>query len=231
MPSAAARYRTHAIPPGPWPLAAHPAPCDGDRMDLIELLRRAADPTEAVLARLTNAEHDRPTPCPEMTAAQVASHLIGGLRAFAVVGRGGTLSFDASLDPDLTSDQPAAAFRAAVDEMLAAFAGAERLGATYPMPWGPTTGSQLVGFELIETVVHGWDLARGLGIDLGVDDEVAQATLDGARMWVDDSVRVPGMFGPEVAIDDGTPLDRLVAFLGRDPKWRASSADPAPGRA
>ena len=87
------------------------------------------------------------------------------------------------------------------------------------MPWGPTTGVQLLGFELIETVVHSWDIARGLGVELPVDDDVVRATLAGARLWVDDSVRVPGMFGPEIPVSDVPPLDELVAYLGRDPRW------------
>lgn len=213
------------IPPGPWPLSTSNASCDGDRMDLIELLRRAADSTEAVLARISPADHHRPTPCPEMTVVQVASHLVGGLRAFAVVGEGGSLSFDSSLDPDLVSDAPATVFRSAVDQLMTVFSAPARLEASYEMPWGPTAGSQLVGFELIETVVHGWDIARGLDVVTSVEDEVAQATLDGARMWVDESVRVPGMFGPEVVIEDGSPIDQLVAFLGRDPGWRPHSSD------
>lgn len=115
-------------------------------------------------------------------------------------------------------ESAAAVFRSAVDRFVAAFAAPGRLDATYAMPWGPTLGVQLVGFELIETVVHGWDIARGLGLELPVDDDVARSTLAGARMWVDDSVRMPGMFGPEVATSSAGPLDQLVAFLGRDPR-------------
>lgn len=189
-------------------------------MDLIELLRHASDATETVLARIGSTDHDRPSPCPEMTVAEVASHLIGGLRAFAIVGEGGGLSFGPGLDPDQGSDPLAPVFRSAVDRLLTVFAEPGRLDASYDMPWGPTTGFQLIGFELIETVVHGWDIASGLGAELTVEDDVAQATLDGARMWVDDSVRVPGMFGPEVPANSSTPLDELVAFLGRDPGWQ-----------
>lgn len=50
-------------------------------------------------------------------------------------------------------------------------------------------------------------------------DLLALLTCAGARQWVDDSVRVPGMFGPEVSVHDAAPLDALVAFLGRDPAW------------
>jgi len=190
-------------------------------MDLLELLRRAADPTETVLMGISGTDGGRRSPCPEMTVAQVAAHLIGGLRAFAIVGEGGTLSFDPALDSDPAGEEPGPAFRAAVDRLIEVFGEPGRLDATYNMPWGPTAGSQLIGFELIETVVHGWDAARGLDVRLGVADDVAEATLQGARMWVDDSVRVPGMFGPEVQVDGGTPLDQLVAFLGRDPRWSA----------
>ncbi len=188
--------------------------------DLVDLLTRAARTTEAVLAGLGPADGDRPTPCPEMTVAQVAAHLVGGLRGFTVVAEGGELRFEADLDPDLGAEPAASAFAAAVAGLVAAFTPAGRVDATYAMPWGPTTGAQLLGFELIEVVVHGWDIARGLGVDPAFDDDVAPAALFGARMWVDDSVRVPGMFGPEVAAPTGAaPLQELVAFLGRDPAW------------
>ncbi len=186
---------------------------------MIELLTRAAHSAEAVLARLDPPDHDRPSPCPEMTVAQVAAHLIGGVRGFAEVGEGGELRFDADFEPDLDHEPVADAYRSAIDRLLAAFTEPGRIDSTYAMPWGPTTGVQLLGFELIETVVHSWDVARGLGVELQVDDDVVRATLAGARLWVDDSVRVPGMFGPAVPVSKVPPLDELVAFLGRDPGW------------
>jgi uncharacterized protein (TIGR03086 family) len=187
--------------------------------DPIDLLARAARTTETVLARLESTDRGRSSPCPEMTVGEVATHLIGGINGFADVGEGGELHFDA--DPELDQAGAAVGFRAAMDRLLAAFGAPGRIDATYPMPWGPTTGAQLLGFELIETVVHGWDIARGLGVAMDVEDDVIRATLAGARMWVDESVRVPGMFGPEVRVGDAPPLDQLVAFLGRDPAWAA----------
>ena len=168
----------------------------------------------------------RATPCPEMTAAQVAAHLVGGVRGFTAVAEGGELRFDADLDPSFAAERPAAVFRAAVEGLLAAFGVPGRIQASYPMPWGPTTGEQLLGFELIETVVHGWDVARALGVPVVADDDVVRATLEGARRWVDDSVRVPGMFGPAVTVRDATPLEDLVAFLGRDPAWAPGAQTP-----
>jgi uncharacterized protein (TIGR03086 family) len=192
--------------------------------DLLDLLGRAAVSTGEVLDRLGPQNQELPSPCPEMTVGQVAAHLVGGLLAFAQVAEGGELSFDEALDPVPGEEPVAVVFRAAVDQLVDAFSAPGRMQATYAMPWGPTTGMQLVGFELIETVTHGWDIARGLDVVLEVDDDVADATLAGARMWVDESVRVPGMFGPEVAVGQVAPLEALVAFLGRDPAWSCPSS-------
>ena len=92
------------------------------------------------------------------------------------------------------------------------------------MPWGETTGMQLMGFELIELIVHGWDISRSLGRDAPFEDDLVEAALFGARQWVDDSTRTPQLFGPEVPVPDDAPvLDRLVGFLGRHPDWAAGA--------
>lgn len=195
--------------------------------DLLDLLAHAAGPTEAVLAHLDGESAGGPTPCPEMTVADVAAHLVGGLRGSTTVAEGGELRFDPDQDAGLDPERADVAFRGAVDDLLSAFGRPGRVDATYAMPWGPTTGAQLLGFELIEVLVHGWDVARGLGVALEVDDALVAAASAGARQWVDESVRVPGMFGPEVVVDDPgalAPIDRLAAFLGRDPHWTGPPA-------
>ena len=108
--------------------------------DLLDLLIRAGRSAEAVLAQVDAADDARPTPCPELTVVQVAAHLVGGMRGFAVVAGGGELRFDAELDPRFEEERPAAVFRAAADELLAAFRAPGRVEASYAMPWGPTTG-------------------------------------------------------------------------------------------
>jgi uncharacterized protein (TIGR03086 family) len=193
--------------------------------DLLELITTAARATEAVLAHMHAGDASRATPCPEMDVAALASHLIGGIRGMTIVGAGGELRFDPGADPEVDHTVARAQFRAAVDEMVATFAVPGRIDATYAVPWGSSTGAQLLGFALIEIVVHGWDLARGLGCPPGIDEGVAAATLAGARQWVDDSVRVPGMFGPEVHVAAAAPSDALAAFLGRDPAWTPNEVE------
>jgi uncharacterized protein (TIGR03086 family) len=184
---------------------------------LIELVRSAVLHAEPIVAKCTADHLPDPTPCPDLDVGHLASHLVGGLIGFADVAAGKEMRFDA--DPDLTKQDPLSEFRNAADRLFEAFdlAALER---TYKMPWGDSVGRQLVGFELIEVLTHGWDLARALGIDSTMPEDLATAALESARLWVDDSTRTPVLFGPEVPIPPAAPItDRLVGFLGRNPAW------------
>ena len=95
--------------------------------------------------------------------------------------------------------------------------GPGRLDADYAMPWGLARGAHLVGFLVLEQVVHGWDLCTGARADPRAFDTEAVAIADGvARAMASDAMRAPGMFGPEITPQaTATPLEKLVAFLGR----------------
>jgi uncharacterized protein (TIGR03086 family) len=187
---------------------------------LIELVRNAVHHAEPIVARCTADHLGGPTPCPALDVGHLASHLIGGLAGFADVAVGKEMRFD--YDPDLSTKDARVEFRTAADRMLESF-DSSALEKTYKMPWGDSTGRQLVGFELIEVLTHGWDLARALGIDSTIPEDLANAALESAQLWVDDSTRVPVLFGPEVSVPPtATVTDRLVGFLGRDPTWSSS---------
>lgn len=191
--------------------------------NLVNLVCRAMHSAEPLIGSVSGAVLSRPTPCPALDLQQLTAHLVGGLRGFADVAEGKELRFDT--DPDLSVEDPLTEFRRAGDRLLAAFSAPEKQARSYPMPWGATTGAQLLGFELIEVIVHGWDIARSLDTAAIFDDDVVRAALAGARLWVDDSTRTPQLFGPEVPVSSTAPaLDQLVGFLGRDPSWQPSSS-------
>jgi uncharacterized protein (TIGR03086 family) len=196
--------------------------------DVISLVRRAVDAVEPLVSSVSSTDHDRRTPCEDFNLAALVAHLIGGLRGFAEVAEGKQLRFGA--EPDLRTESAADEFRAAADRFVAGFGTPGTLERTFAMPWGDTTGMQLAGFELIELIVHGWDISRSLGRPADFDNDLVGAALFGAQQWVDDSTRSPQLFGPEVPVADDAPvLDRLVGFLGRQPAWIATEPSaPAP---
>jgi uncharacterized protein (TIGR03086 family) len=75
-------------------------------------------------------------------------------------------------------------------------------------------------------VVHGWDVARSLGLDYELEPDLLGVALAAAEAVPDDdrSRRRPGApFAPPVSAPAGAgQLDQVVALLGRTPGWRAS---------
>jgi uncharacterized protein (TIGR03086 family) len=77
-----------------------------------------------------------------------------------------------------------------------------------------------------EFVGHGWDLAKATGAPLDWPDAAATQALESMRAMVQPGMRGPDKFmGEEVPVpDDAPPLDKLVAFSGRDPNWTPPKA-------
>lgn len=187
---------------------------EADRM--LDLLRRSFPATHDLIAGIGADQWDGSTPCEQMTVLGVVQHLVGGLGMFEDVAAGRQV--DLTTQPEFRPSDAVAAFDAAGREVLATWSAPGVADRTYAMPWGDTPGVALLGFSLIETVTHGWDLARATGQEPGFDEDVVQATLELAQTYDDETIRVPGMFGPAVEVRADAPtIDRLAGFLGRTP--------------
>jgi hypothetical protein len=81
---------------------------------------------------------------------------------------------------------------------------------------------QAVSFHFIDYVVHSWDVAKALGLEVHFAPELLDAALRVAEAVPNGETRLaPGSaFAPAVAWQDGSPLDRIVAILGRSPDWK-----------
>jgi uncharacterized protein (TIGR03086 family) len=181
--------------------------------DAVGLLERVYADTAAAVAAGESAL-DAPTPCEGWTVRDVANHVVGGLVFFA-----GTLEGDAvrpdpdAPDPDLLGADPAGAYREAAERCLAAFARPGALDEVYDFVFGPTSGRTIADISLQESLVHGWDIARGAGFAYAPDPEAVAAV---ARFNADrdgNQIRREGMFGPEQPVRPGA--DAFEVLLGR----------------
>ena len=127
-------------------------------------------------------------------------------------------------DPDRAD--PAGDYVAATHALIAAFAEPGVLQRSFALPLltreREFSGEQAVKMQLVDSVVHAWDLAKTLGVSLIVGDEITAPVVAMCEQMPDDeSRRRPGaVFRPRVVVaEDATPLDRIVALLGRSPAW------------
>ncbi|MFI6517956.1 TIGR03086 family metal-binding protein [Spirillospora sp. NPDC050679] len=192
-------------------------------IDIRELDRRAVQAGVAVVAHLTGADLDRPTPCEGWAARDLLAHMTVQHRGFAAAARG-TGGDPAVWAVRSLADDPVKDYAAAAEEVLAAFAEpgvldrrftlAEFQGKAFPAPMA-------IGFHFIDYVVHGWDMARTLGLPYELDDDLVEAALEMALLLPDDEQRTApnAPFSPALAPSGDSPLDRVLAHLGRSPNW------------
>jgi uncharacterized protein (TIGR03086 family) len=187
----------------------------GAVVDLLELDRRACELNVSLIDGLSAAELDMATPCVEWTVRELLQHQVDSTAGFTAGVRG--LPTDVVGDP--IGDDPLGVYQAAVREALAAFGRAGVLDGEWEFPgFGKQSGRTLVAAHFVDNLVHAWDLARALGREYAFPDDMANAAVRITRNYP------PGIaaFAPPVPVDDDASVtDRLVARLGRSPRWPA----------
>ncbi|MFF0034248.1 TIGR03086 family metal-binding protein [Streptomyces avermitilis] len=171
---------------------------------------------------ITPEQDKLPTPCDDFDVSTLRRHLLGWLTYF-----------DAAFTDPSGSDRPDPSAFTGPDDRGAVIAhltttirsalagGLATATVNVPLLGGAYPGSVVIDLLLIETLGHGWDLARATGQRWNPDPQTCQHALTVLEGVIQPEYRGPGMpFGPEIAIDaSAPPLDRLVAFTGRDPEW------------
>ncbi|MEV4728767.1 TIGR03086 family metal-binding protein [Saccharopolyspora sp. NPDC049426] len=185
--------------------------------ELVGSLERAFEDTSAVLRAVPPQRFGDPSPCEGWTVGQVGGHLVGGARYFGQVAAGQAPELPAD-DPQLSEDEMATAFGEAARLTLAAFSRPGVLDQQLAFAFGPTPGWVVANISLSETVIHGWDLARAVGLPYSPDDAAVDAVLRFQSQSSEDELRAEGMFGAAAsAPEDASPFEELLAFTGREP--------------
>jgi uncharacterized protein (TIGR03086 family) len=191
--------------------------------DLVALDALAVRASVELVERARPADMARPTPCADWTLHGLISHMTAQHYGFAAAAGGdGDL---ARWRPRRLGSDPAAEYRASAETVLAAFSADGVLDRQFPLPEfaaGPDfPARQAVSFHLVDYVVHSWDVAKALGLQVHFTRELLDTALQVAQAVPDGAARLaPGAaFSPAVAGRDASPLDRIVAVLGRSPDW------------
>jgi uncharacterized protein (TIGR03086 family) len=187
-------------------------------INLTQACRRTSD----VLAKVTDEQVSMSTPCEKLRLDELVAH-IGGL-ALAFTAAAGKDFGPLTDTPPTDGAEIDADWRTAYPQRLAELATAWQ----DPDAWqgmtragGVELPAEVMGtVALAEVVIHGWDVARSIGMPYDIDQATVQACL--AHLGQFDTSGTEGMFGPAVPIADDAPaFDRVIALSGRDPAWLA----------
>jgi uncharacterized protein (TIGR03086 family) len=179
---------------------------------------RAIKHTGAVVAGTTRDQLDNATPCTEWSVRDVLNHLIGGFDSFAAGARGVSRPMDDGTD--YCADDHVAEFDRASGEALEGFGQPGALEKEFAMPWGNSPGAAALGLALADAVVHGWDIAKGTGQTIEIEEDIAAELYGMTSSMMEPNGSYPrgdSFKSPVEVPEDASAADKLLAYLGRRP--------------
>ncbi len=193
---------------------------------ILSLDARVVRVTIDAVSQVAPPDLGRPTPCGDWTLGDLLSHMIAQHYGFAAAAAGE--GADLARWQQRPVAAPVAEYRAAAEQVLASFAADGVLDRELALPEistaQPFPAAQAISFHFVDYVVHGWDVARSIGVDYRLEPDLLAAALPVARAVPDGEQRsAPGAaFAPALAVrEDMDALDQILAMLGRRPSWPA----------
>src|SRR5579864_9539359 len=165
-----------------------------------ELYVRAMANTCAYLEAVRAEQWSSPTPCSEWDVKQIANHLIGENLWAAELLAGKTIEqVGSALDGDLAGDDPGGAYRRSVDVAAGAASAPGAMEVICHLSFGDYSGSDYAGQLFMDTVIHGWDIAKATGQNTRLDPELVRACLPIATDFTE-KFRAAGVFGDNLSV-------------------------------
>jgi len=196
--------------------------------DIVALDAQAVRASVDLVAQITVQDLARPTPCADWTLHALLKHMVAQHHGFAAAAGGDGNLAHWRIRP--LGAHPIAAYRAAAERVLAAFAVDGALDRDFPLPEFKQglmfPARQAISFHFVDYVVHSWDVARTLDLAVHLDPALLDVALRVAEAVPGGDARLaPGAaFAPAVSWSGGSRLDQIVAILGRSPGWERTRA-------
>ncbi|MFJ9842009.1 TIGR03086 family metal-binding protein [Kitasatospora sp. NPDC101155] len=185
-------------------------------------LARAASAAAGVAAAVPAGQRlDAPTPCGEFDTRALINHWVlytsHGLehRARRAELSEELTARDFTVDADWRS-----AYAAQLERAVAAWGEPAAWAGDVDLGGSPVPAVGIARMLILELVLHGWDIARAVGGEITVDEELALLTLEIVEENAELYRQYAGFAGVVSVPDDASAWDRALAASGRDPHWK-----------
>ncbi|MCX4531434.1 TIGR03086 family metal-binding protein [Streptomyces sp. NBC_01669] len=185
-----------------------------------DLLDRHAEALQLFTDRVHAVRDDQwsaPTPCTEWSVRDLVAHLTSEqLWVPPLVTEGLTVAeVGDAYDGDVLGDDPVAVWDRAAAGAREAFAAPGAFGRTVNLSYGDTAADAYCAQMVSDAVVHSWDLARAIGADEGLPEDLVAFTRREVAPYAK-GLSHTGLFAPAVGTEeDADPQTQLLALLGR----------------
>jgi uncharacterized protein (TIGR03086 family) len=155
------------------------------------------------------------TPCTEWNVRMLVNHVAGEYLWVPEMLAGRTIAeVGDRLDGDVLGDGPLQALIRARAAALDPIDAPEALATTVHLSFGDLPAGEYVKQMALDSVIHSWDLAHGIGADERLDPELVELSY-GEMQATAEGWRSAGVFGPEKAPSDDSTQAKLLALTGR----------------
>ncbi|HJD83497.1 TIGR03086 family metal-binding protein [Kitasatospora aureofaciens] len=186
------------------------------------LARAAAVATAVAAAVPAGARLDAPTPCGEFDTRALINHWVL-YTSHGLEHRAHRTELPEALSSrDFTADADwRAAYAAQLERAVAAWGEPAAWEGDVDLGGSPVPAVGIARMLILELVLHGWDVARAVGTEIEVDDELAllveEIVEENAELY-----RQYAGFAETVSVPaDASAWERALAASGRDPRWKA----------
>jgi uncharacterized protein (TIGR03086 family) len=185
-------------------------------MDLLDAHGAAMDEFDRRVKAIDDGQWDNPTPNTEWSVRDLVEHLVGEQLWVPLLLGGATIGeVGDRFDGDNLGADPKAAWQSASKAARAAWLEPGATDRTVHLSFGDNPATEYGWQMTLDLAVHAWDLARGIGADDDIPEDLCVAVLDFVRPQIADwsgwglfaaPVPVPANAGAQTA---------LLGLLGR----------------
>jgi uncharacterized protein (TIGR03086 family) len=171
---------------------------------------RLADAFTEKIRAVPDGAWEKPTPCELWTARDLVRHVVASQGMFL-----GFVGSEAPATPSV-DDDPLGAWTATSSVVRTVLEDPGLASTEFEGMLGRSTFESAVDrFLCMDLVVHGWDLARAIGLDEHIEvQELSRVRAQAEQLG--DALRNPQAFGPALETPAGADEQaKLLAFLGR----------------
>ena len=181
----------------------------------------AAETARVVGEAARTATLDTRTPCTDWDLRTLLNHTIlwtsysAERRAHGESVAEELMSRDFTADPGFAQD-----YEKQVNKAVQAWSDPQAWQGDRSVMGSPTPAADIAAMLIMETALHGWDIARATGQEYRAGAALGQALLETVRAQAEMFRQYQGFAEAKTIADDASAFDRALSLSGRDPAWK-----------